>query len=302
MERRKDPDWFAGFLTREGLPPSFSQVFKTVVEPLAEHIHASCDRIRLVGLCGAQGSGKSTLSSALALVLKDRGLKVATLSLDDLYLSRALRKGLALGVHPLLATRGVPGTHDVAFGGQVLEALKGNRETCLPRFDKAADDPFPQSSWPRVTGPLDVVLFEGWCVGARAQSERELAHPINTLEHDEDPGGHWRAHVNAQLRGPYASFFSRLDLFVFLQAPNFDVVADWRLEQEEKLRKRLEQEGASTTHLMDEAGVRRFISHYERITRALLDEAPDRADVLIRLEADRSVSEVRFKPPYLIGV
>jgi D-glycerate 3-kinase len=178
---------------------------------------------------------------------------------------------------------------------RVLEALLQARSVALPRFDKATDNSIPISEWPLVTGPVDLVLFEGWCLGARAQSRIDLMAPINSLEQEEDPDGRWRAYVNAQLGGPYVDLFAKLDLFVFLKVPDFDVVGDWRLEQEDKLRARRLKEGSSTDGLMDEAGVRRFVAHYERVTRALLKEAPDRADVLVRLAADRSVSEVRFR-------
>ena len=296
MENPENLNWFADFLSSEGLPTSFSDVLHTVVRPVAEQIAASQGALRRVGLCGAQGSGKSTLTSALARMLQDKGLTVAVLSLDDLYLSRARRQELARLTHPLLATRGVPGTHDVALGIQVLEALLRPGVTPLPRFDKATDDPVPQSAWPRLTGPVDVLLFEGWCVGAQPQPDADLAIPINALERDEDPDGRWRTYVNEQLKDAYADLFSKLDLLVFLQAPDFGVVAGWRLEQAEKLRARRLEAGAATDGLMDEAGVRRFVAHYERVTRALLKEAPCRADVLVRLAADRSVSEVRFRP------
>jgi len=233
VESRENLNWFADFLSREGLPTSFSDVLHTVVKPLADRIAKSQGTLRRVGLCGAQGSGKSTLTSALALMLEARGLTVAVLSLDDLYLSRSHRQELARLTHPLLATRGVPGTHDVALGIQIMEAVFTPGVTPLPRFDKATDNPAPPSAWPHLTGPVDVLLFEGWCVGARPQPDADLAIPVNALERDEDPDGRWRAYVNDQLKNAYADLFSKLDLLVFLQAPDFDVVAGWRLEQEE---------------------------------------------------------------------
>ncbi|WP_295172986.1 hypothetical protein [uncultured Brevundimonas sp.] len=122
----------------------------------------------VLGICGAQGSGKSTLSDALAKRLNGRGARTAILSLDDLYLSRARRADLAHTVHPLFRTRGVPGMHDVVQGVALLDAVKAGRGVTLPRFDKATDDPAPQAQWPVIEGPIDVLIFEGWCIGARA--------------------------------------------------------------------------------------------------------------------------------------
>ena len=131
-------------------------------------------------------------------------------------------------------------------------------------------------------------------MGARAQSPADLVAPINQLESVHDPDGRWRGFVNAQLQGPYADLFAKLDALVFLRAPSFDVVADWRFEQEDKLRSRLLKAEASIQGLMDEAAVRRFVANYERVTRVLLSEVPQRADVLIQLQADRSIGDIAF--------
>ena len=295
MQSPHPPAWIDDFLSQEGLPHTYALMIQTVVEPLATRIQSAKGKgLFVMGICGAQGSGKSTLTAALAKVLEIRGVRVVTLSLDDLYLSRAERQALAGKVHPLLATRGVPGTHNVQAGLHLLQTLGQEGRVRLPRFDKAMDDPLPRSALPEVASPVDVVLFEGWCVGARPQSPADLVAPINQLESVHDPDGTWRGFVNAQLQGPYADLFAKLDALVFLRAPSFDVVADWRLEQEDKLRARLLKAGASIQGLMDEAAVRRFVAHYERVTRALQAEAPQRADVLIRLQADRSIEDIVF--------
>ena len=295
MQSPHPPAWIDDFLSQEGLPHTYALMIQTVVEPLATRIQSAKGKgLFVMGICGAQGSVKSTLTAALAKVLEIRGVRVVTLSLDDLYLSRADRQALAGKVHPLLATRGVPGTHNVQAGLQLLQALGQEGRVRRPRFDKATDDPLPQDAWPEVAAPVDVVLFEGWCVGARAQSPADLVAPINQLESVHDPDGRWRGFVNAQLQGPYADLFAKLDALVFLRAPSFDVVADWRFEQEDKLRSRLLKAGASIQGLMDEAAVRRFVANYERVTRVLLSEVPQRADVLIQLQADRSIGDIAF--------
>ncbi|MCB2049553.1 MAG: kinase [Novosphingobium sp.] len=242
----------------------------------------------VLGICGAQGSGKSTLVTALAQDLEARGLRCAVLSLDDLYLTKSDRQRLASEVHPLLATRGPPGTHDVSLGLCVLEALFSGTPVKLPRFDKAGDDRLDPSGWPEIAGQFDIVLFEGWCLGARPQESEALALPVNALEAEEDPKGTWRRYVNQALAGPYQALFARIDKLVLLQAPGFEVVLDWRLEQEEGLRAL----SGSTSQLMDRAQIARFISHYERITRHILGEMPQWADLVIELDRQRKPLKV----------
>lgn len=280
--------WLKDFLARERLPASYAETVATVAVPLAGRIAAS---VRpggiVVGLCGPQASGKSTLTAVMARLLEDQGLRVAVLSLDDLYLTRAERAALGREVHPLLTTRGVPGTHDVALGMQVLAALRAPGRTQAPRFDKAADD---RGEGAVFEGPADVVIFEGWCVGAIAQPATDLAEPVNDLERERDAEGAWRAYVNAALAGPYRSLFDGFDLLVLLQAPGFEVVLAWRQEQERKLRERLAREGAGGGRAMSDDEVAGFIAHYERLTRWILAEMPARADVVVALDAGRNGS------------
>ena len=245
----------------------------------------------VVGLCGAQGSGKTTLAENLKRRLEGEGAKAAILSLDDLYLSRDARRALAEKVHPLLATRGVPGTHDVDLGINVLDALRAGRDTILPRFNKAADDVFPPHQWFAVTGAVDVVLFEGWCIGAIAQPVAELVEPVNSLERDGDADGVWRAYVNQQLAGPYAQLFTRMDRLIFLAAPNFTIVYTWRLQQEHELRRRSDVDASVKTCVMTDAQVSDFIQYYQRLTEYILREMPLRADITLRLDATRHVIE-----------
>lgn len=280
-------------MAAERLPPSYVEVVQEVAAPLADRI-ASGPTGQVVGICGTQASGKSTLTAVLRRLLEQRGLSVAAFSLDDLYLTRAERQALAHDVHPLLAVRGVPGTHDIALGVAVLDSLGRSGVTAVPAFDKARDDRRPVADWRSIDGPADVVLFEGWCVGARPQPAADLALPVNALERDQDPDGAWRSFVNAQLAGPYQGLFARLDLLVLLQAPGFETVLAWRQEQEGKLRERLAREGGDASRVMSDAQVDAFIRHYERLTRHILVEMPVRADVLVELDAARRPTLVRI--------
>lgn len=285
-------DWIDGFLERERLPQSYRAMVETVVADLVVWIEAErrAGQTFYLGLCGPQASGKSTLAAALARTLEVQGRSVAVLSLDDLYLSRNAREHLAARVHELFVTRGPPGTHDLPLGHAVFDQLRQPGSVTLPRFSKADDEPEPRSRWPELATPVDIVLFEGWCVGARPQTPEALSAPVNALEAERDPAGLWRGHVNAQLAGPYAAFFARLDRLIYLMPPSFEVVTRWRQEQEAKLRHRRKQEGLPAGRTMDDPAVARFVQHYERLTRAMLADLPAKADLTLRLSADRQVA------------
>jgi len=236
----------------------------------------------VIGLTGSQGSGKTTLACAAVAELARLGVPAVQLSLDDLYLTRAERAALARDVHPLLQTRGVPGTHDVALGHGVLDALMRGAAVRLPCFDKARDDRAPESEWPRAPTHQPSSSTTRHPAGAPPQAEAELAAPVNALEAREDAGGVWRRHVNAQLGGTYRELFARIDLQVMLAAPSFAVVHGWRLQQERELAVR-----SAGQAVMDGAQIARFIQHYQRLTEHLLREMPPRADLLFRLDEQR---------------
>jgi D-glycerate 3-kinase len=291
----------AALIAEEKLPPSYAQVVQRVWMRLAGDIlDATAARRPLVaGICGAQGSGKSTAVKFLKLLLEDAGARVAVISLDDLYLTREERAALAERVHPLFATRGVPGTHDVGLGHRVLDALTAlapAARTQLPRFDKALDTRAPPSETDVFVGSADIVLFEGWCVGAVPQDEADLTDPINDLERICDPDGVWRRRVNVALAGPYQELFGRLGMLVLLEAPGFEAVLAWRTEQERKLRTKVAATGAAS-RVMSDVDVAVFIQHYERLTRHILAEMPRRCDVRLELDETRRIVDYIVNDP-----
>lgn len=279
------------FIAAEHLPPGYHDTVTQWFLPLAEELLqliAGSRQAPLVGISGCQGSGKSTLAALLVLLLRAlMGLKAVNLSLDDFYLTRAERQRLALGVHPLLATRGVPGTHDVALALQTIEALRQDGVVAIPRFDKAVDDRVAPERWPRVQAPLDCILLEGWCLGVGPQQAEELAAPLNELETNEDPDGTWRRYVNASNAGAYAELYGRIDRLIMLKAPDFGKVFEWRQKQEDKLAA---SAGGQGTHVMNRAQLRRFIQHYERLTRHGLVTLPARADVVFELTGEQTIA------------
>ena len=235
---------------------------------------ALADR-RCIGLSGGQGAGKSTLAALVVQALGLVGRSAAVCSLDDFYLSKAARLDLAREVHPLLATRGPPGTHDVGLALAVLDEVLAGCRTRLPRFDKGRDEPHPKSQWPLVE-PVDTLVFEGWCLGVEPQPETMLRPPVNRLEAEEDGDGRWRAYVNAAC-GDYAPLWQRVDWWIYIEVPNLDAVRRWRMAQERAL---------APERRMSAAQLDRFIAHYERLTLWQQSNFAARADWRLRLGED----------------
>lgn len=278
------------FLARHRLPPAFRETADRYYWPLSERLPTLLppDRPLLLGINGAQGTGKSTLAKFLDMATRECfGWRNAMMSIDDFYLTRSEREALAQEVHPLFETRGVPGTHDTPLLSEVLDRLvdlPADETVRVPTFDKANDD--RAQSWSMVEGPLDMIILEGWCVGSEAQDEAALLEPVNELERDEDSDGTWRVFVNDSLAKNYEPLFERLDALVFMKAPSFDAVFRWRLEQEQKLA---DSSDARASSVMNREQVGRFIRFYERLTRHNLITLPSRADVVLTLDEAHAV-------------
>ena len=174
---------------------------------------------------------------------------------------------------------------------RTLDSLQAGEPVRIPRFDKAADDRCPPAQWEQVEAPVQVVLLEGWCLGAVAQPIEELVEPVNALERNEDPDGVWRNLVNSVLSEQFSPLYQRMDEWVMLRAPSFDCVYDWRLEQERKLA--AQRTGDA---VMDAQQVARFICHYQRLTECCLRRLPSRVNHLFRLDAHRQISTYSATP------
>jgi len=275
------------FIAEHRLPDAFHRTATKFYDPLAKWLRPRLDRETpfLLGINGAQGTGKSTLAGYLALALGGAGERtVAVLSIDDFYLTKAERQRLAGTVHPLLAVRGVPGTHDIPMLRACLSRLRGlgpGARARLPRFNKAVDDREDEASWPVVTGPVGLIILEGWCVGSAAEPDAALEEPVNPLEETRDPDRRWRRYVNECLAADYADVFAELDALVFLQAPGFDAILRWRVEQEHKLAASADSDAAG---VMNDEEVREFVRHFERITRNNFETVRSNADIVLELD------------------
>ena len=297
---------FQADLEQLHISSDLSSQLKNIYIPLAAILEAKTKQQPaplFIGINGAQGSGKSTLCTLLKTILQE-GFRLRTeiLSIDDLYCTREERHTLGESIHPLLATRGVPGTHDIKLGMSLFDQLSNQDDrpqVAIPVFDKAIDDRCPSEKWHKATTPCDLVLFEGWCVGAMPQEQSSLTKPINDLESSEDESGLWRQYVNQRLATDYAELFARLDLLIMLQIPGMEFVFEWRNLQERKLA--AQREGTGATRIMSPEELKRFIMHYERLTRHMLKEMPERADIALRLNRKHRIEGVRINPARLKG-
>lgn len=235
---------------------------------------------RVIGLGGGQGAGKSTLANLLKQAIRLSGESSQLLSIDDFYLSQRERKELASKLHELFQTRGPPGTHDVGWLLRTIDSLLLQQSAEVPSFDKGTDERIKTRV---LSPPCDRVVLEGWCVGALPQSPAVLRTPVNELERSQDATGAWRQTINERLRTDYAEVWSRVDLFVFLQVPNLQSVRRWRLQQEND---------RPADQRKDQPWVNQFVQHYQRITEWMLEEAPNRADVVVQLNDEHRVVDV----------
>lgn len=287
-------------IAEEKLPLEFAADAETYFVPLCDYIvarHRSISRPLMVGINGAQGTGKSTLALLLKRLLRTQDLRCAVLSIDDFYLTRQQREALATTEHPLLQTRGVPGTHDLPLMLTIiaeLMAAQDGTKVSIPKFDKALDDRCPPEAWTECEGPIDVILIEGWCVGAQPTSL--IGAPINSLEQAHDTDGRWREFIEAQLV-EYQRLYAQLDILVMLKAPSMQCIIEWRTLQEQKLQQRLEvlKIESGSKRIMSASELQWFIMHYERLTRSMLEHMPEYADVVLDLNTEHRIVAAHYR-------
>jgi D-glycerate 3-kinase len=274
------------------------KMIKSFLIPVSQWISKKSNKKKtlVIGLAGGQGSGKTTISSILSIILKKYfKLNVFIVSIDDFYKTRKDRKMLSKKKHPLLMTRGVPGTHDVNLMLSFFKKIKLKKFKSLeaPKFNKAIDDRYKKSLWYKIKTKPDVVIFEGWCVGARAQSSSQLKKPINSLEKVYDQGAKWRAHVNNQLKTKYKTLFNQLDGLLYLKAKNFNLLREWRLKQERKLW--IQTKNKKNLKIMSSGDVINFMQTYQRITQQMFKDALKISSIIMNLNSNHQIEKIKFK-------
>ena len=299
--RRVKKDYFKFISSQETKKYKFKnkeRMIKSFLIPVSQWIlkKASKKKTLIIGLAGGQGSGKTTISSILSLILtKYFKLNVFKVSIDDFYKTRKDRKLLSRIKHSLLMTRGVPGTHDIDLMLNFFKKVKTKnfKTFYVPKFNKAIDDRYSKSLWMKIKSKPDIVIFEGWCVGAKPQTNTELEKPINSLEKAHDQNAMWRIYVNKQLKTKYKSLFKQLDGLLYLKAKNFNMLKNWRLKQEKKLW--IQTKNKKNLKIMSNGDVINFMQTYQRITQQMFKDAKKSSSVIMSLNSDHQIQNIRFK-------
>ncbi len=254
--------------------------------------HLKIKKTLVIGLTGGQGSGKSTISNILKIILKE-GFRLNTVnfSIDDFYKTHKQRKKMSQTISPLFLTRGVPGTHDTKLLLDCLKKLKRTnfKKYLIPKFDKSIDDRLPKKKWQRIINKPDVVIFEGWCVGATPQKNKDLKFPINILEKEKDKDKIWRNRVNKELKTKYKNIFQLIDKYIFLKVPSFKYVYKWRSLQEKKLI--LTAKGKKT---MSKSQIKNFIMFYERLTKHMLKNFSKKSEFIINIDNKHRLKSIKY--------
>ena len=249
-------------------------------------------KIKTIGLSGGQGSGKSTITGILKLILKKKyGLELCVFSIDDFYKTKSERIKMSKKTHPLFLTRGVPGTHDLNLINKTLNKLKRKnfKTVVIPKFDKSIDDRANKKKWQKIKKRPNIIIFEGWCVGARNQNNKNLKKSLNEIEKKHDINLKWRKIVNKYLKNQYQKIFKKIDKLVYLKAPNFNYIFKWRLRQEQKLKLT-----SKNKKIMSKSKVKEFIMFYERITKQMMKDYPKISDLTIFLDKNHRSKKMRY--------
>ena len=250
----------------------------------------------LVGLAGGQGTGKTTISSILSIILRKYfKLNVFVISIDDFYKTRKERFLLSKKIHPSLMTRGVPGTHDINIMLDFFKKAKSKKfkSLKLPKFNKAIDDRYKKKLWYSIKKRPDVIIFEGWCVGARAEKNNNLKKAINLLEKLDDKKLIWRNFVNKQLRSKYNKLYDQLNCLLYLKAKNFSLLQKWRINQEKKLQ--LKNKRLKKTKIMRKKDLINFMQTYQRVTQNMFNHTPKYASIILNLNSNHQIKSAVYK-------
>tara|TARA_Y100000590_G_scaffold458709_1_gene614014 strand:+ start:853 stop:1773 length:921 start_codon:yes stop_codon:yes gene_type:complete len=270
---------------------------KKIYIPIAFWIHNKYNikkKTLFIGLSGGQGSGKTTVAFILGIILKTFFRKnTCIISIDDFYKTLNERKKMTKEKHPLFKTRGVPGTHDINLIKKFFTLIKRKkfRKIKLPKFSKSLDDRLKKKKWYRVDKKPEIVILEGWCVGARPEPNSSLKKALNLLEKKEDQNLVWRKFVNKKLKKEYKKVFEMIDYFIFMKVPNFKMVFKWRLLQEKKLRKKQ----IFKKKVMSFNEIKRFIMFYQRITLQMIKDLSKSASIVILLKKNHEVKKVLYR-------
>lgn len=265
-------------------------VYYWMEKTVKEHKAASSNPAPLViGISAPQGCGKTTLVTSLEVLTKHQGISAATVSIDDFYLTYDDQTALATAnpSNGLLQYRGNAGSHDLALGTKTLEELTALRNCgdslAVPRYDKSAykgrGDRAPLADWPKVEGPLDVVLFEGWMSGFKPLAKEAIFEIDPQLEA-----------VNEALKGYEAAWDRFCGAWLVVQVEDYNWVQSWRLQAEVAMR---EKGLPCMTDDQVQDFVDRFLPAYKAYLPGLYNDGPTTGTagprLNIQVDQDRNV-------------
>ena len=261
--------------------------------PLCDYIYNKYNnKTLIIGLSGGQGAGKTTMAEIIKIILKGKyNLETINFSIDDYYKTLKERKILSRKTNKLFLTRGVPGTHQTNLLLNHINILKGKKfkKIKIPKFNKSIDDRSHKSEWTTIKKKPNIVIFEGWCLGAKSQTKKKLLKPVNLLEKNYDMDLTWRSKVNNELKKKYKKIFNSINFFVFLKVPSFKYVLKWRIKQEKDLK--LISKGKK---IMSVNEINKFVMFYERITKEMISYMPKESDITINLDKKHNLKKLFF--------
>ena len=270
---------------------------KKIYIPISFWINNKCKkkgRTLILGLSGSQGSGKTMVTGILQIILKKFFKKnIYIISIDDFYKTLRDRNRMSQQKHSLFKTRGVPGTHDINLIKNFFISVKRKKfkKIKLPKFNKSIDDRLKKNYWHNINKRPEIIILEGWCVGAKPQINSSLRKPVNILERHEDKDLIWRKYANEKLKKEYKEIFAMIDYFIFMKVPNFKMVFKWRLLQESKLKKKFHYK----KKIMNYRAIKRFIMFYQRITLQMMKDLSKSASIVLLLKKNHEIKRVLFR-------
>ncbi|MBW4614877.1 MAG: glycerate kinase [Desmonostoc vinosum HA7617-LM4] len=270
-------------------PQKMQQVLWDLWLPLAMKLASHRQQLArplIQGILGGQGTGKTTMSQVLTLILQELGYRTLSLSLDDLYKTYSDRLALR-EQDPRLIWRGPPGTHDIDLGLNLLDQIRQLHSPILvPRFDKSAYGGAGDRTTPEMITSADIVLFEGWFVGVKPISDHvfEMAPPPIITEEDR----RFARDINYRLH-EYLPLWERLDSLIVLCPIDYRCSLEWRKQAEQQMI-------AAGKSGMSNAEIEQFVNYFWRSLHPELFikplvESPD-VDLVIEIHHDHSFGEI----------
>ncbi|OUL19474.1 glycerate kinase [Nostoc sp. RF31YmG] len=239
------------------------------------------------GILGVQGTGKTTMSKALTLILQELGHRTVNLSLDDLYKTYSDRLVLTQQ-DPRLIWRGPPGTHDIDLGLNLLDQIHQSQSPVIvPRFDKSAYNGAGDRTTSEIFSGVDILLFEGWFVGVRPIDPKAFDSAPPPILTDDDR--QFACEINRQLQN-YLPLWERLDSLIVLYPTDYRCSLTWRKQAEQQML-------AAGKPGMSESEIEQFVNYFWRSLHPELFikplvKSPNLVNLVIEINCDRSFGKI----------